>query len=221
MNYLEIIKNRHSIRSYNNKEIEKEKLDILLKYIEQCNQESGLHIQLCMDDPAVFTGLKARYGKLTNVNNYIALVGKKSKNLEENIGYYGEKIVLKATELELGTCWVAGTYSKGKSKISLSSDEKLVCVIASGYSDIKGFPHKNKPIEELCNINSTSPIWFRNGVEYAMLAPTAMNQQKFFFTLQDTKVTVKPGRGFYTKLDLGIVKYHFEIGAGKENFTWG
>ena len=24
----------------------------------------------------------------------------------------------------------------------------------------------------------------------------------------------------YTQIDLGIVKYHFEIGAGKEKFQW-
>jgi hypothetical protein len=49
-------------------------------------------------------------------------------------------------------------------------------------------------------------------MEAALLAPTAMNQQKFYFELQpngDVKVTC--GKGFYTKLDIGIVKYHFEI----------
>lgn len=60
----------------------------------------------------------------------------------------------------------------------------------------------------------------KNGIEAALLAPTAMNQQKFMFSLNRGKVSVKAGRGFYTKLDLGIVKYHFAIGAGKDNFEW-
>ena len=66
----------------------------------------------------------------------------------------------------------------------------------------------------------TVPDWFGRGVEAALLAPTAMNQQKFLFTLDGSKVSSKAGMGFYTKLDLGIVKYHFEIGAGRENFRW-
>lgn len=49
---------------------------------------------------------------------------------------------------------------------------------------------------------------------------SAMNQQKFMFMLEENKVMAKAGKGFYTKLDLGIVKYHFEIGAGKEVFQW-
>ncbi len=43
-----------------------------------------------------------------------------------------------------------------------------------------------------------------------------MNQQKFTLTYADGKVTAKAGMGFYTKVDLGIVKYHFELGAGKK-----
>ena len=59
-----------------------------------------------------------------------------------------------------------------------------------------------------------------NGIEAALLAPTAMNQQKFCFALRKERVSVRAGRGFYTKVDLGIVKYHFEIGAGQSDWTW-
>ncbi len=53
-----------------------------------------------------------------------------------------------------------------------------------------------------------------------MLAPTAMNKQKFRFSLDGNKVKIDTVSGVCTKIDLGIVKYHFEIGAGKENFEW-
>ena len=59
------------------------------------------------------------------------------------------------------------------------------------------------------------------GGEAALLAPTAMNQQKFFFTLAGERVLAKAGTGFYTRMDLGIVKYHFEIGAGEGEIRWG
>ena len=74
--------------------------------------------------------------------------------------------------------------------------------------------------QEVSNIDGSSPRWFRSGVAAALLAPTAMNQQKFYLTLSEDKVTAKAKAGFYTKLDLGIVKYHFELGAGKDNFKW-
>lgn len=51
-------------------------------------------------------------------------------------------------------------------------------------------------------------------MEAVCLAPTAMNQQKFFFELKDGVVTAKDIKGFYTKTDLGIAKYHFEAISG-------
>lgn len=70
------------------------------------------------------------------------------------------------------------------------------------------------------NVNGAVPSWFQKGVDAALLAPTAMNQQKFVISLEGNKVSIKAGIGFYTKLDLGIVKCHFEIGAGADNFQW-
>ena len=52
------------------------------------------------------------------------------------------------------------------------------------------------------------------------LAPTAMNRQSFYFERFGNVVSVEAGKGPFTKVDLGIVKCHFEIGAGKDNFQW-
>lgn len=220
MDIFETMKSRHSVRTYNDRKIEAEVTKELQMLIDQCNKDSGLHIQLCLDEPNAFEGLMARYGKFNNVKNYIVLIGKKAKDLEEKVGYFGEKIVLKATELGLGSCWVAGTYSKSKCGATIDKGEKLVCVISLGYFDKGGAPHKTKSIEKLSQSDGNMPDWFKIGMEAAQLAPTAMNQQKFLLILNGDKVTAKAGSGFYTKLDLGIVKYHFELGAGKENFKW-
>jgi hypothetical protein len=48
-----------------------------------------------------------------------------------------------------------------------------------------------------------------------------VNQQKFTFSLEGNRVIAKAGLGFYTKIDLGIAKYHFEVGAGRDHFVWG
>lgn len=164
----------------------------------------------------------AHYGKFSGVQNYIALIGKKSSELDEKIGYYGERIALLAQTLGLNTCWVAMTFSKGitKNKCQINTGEKLMCVLALGYGENQGVPHKNKAMEDVCKVDGRLPEWFQNGMVSALLAPTASNQQKFLFKLEGKNVSVKSTDGFYSKVDLGIVKYHFEAGAGIENFNW-
>ena len=219
-NIEEIIKSRHSVRNYLDRIIEENKVDELNKLISECNQEGNLHMQLILNDSTAFDNFILHYGRLKNAKNYIAIVGKKGKNLEVNAGYYGEKIVLKAQELGLNTCWVAGTYSKGSVKANINKDEKIVCIIAIGYGENSGGSRRSKKFEDV-SISTDVPEWYKKGIEYALLAPTAINQQKFKFELLDENtVSIKPGMGTLTKVDMGIVKYHFELGAGKDNFKW-
>lgn len=220
MNGKEAMKERHSVRQYTNQPISRETVLALQAEIDACNQESGLHIQLVTNEPKAFDSFMAHYGKFSGVTDYIAMIGKKGPGLDEACGYYGERLVLRAQELGLNTCWVAMTYSKIKTAFAVGQGEKLCVVIALGYGKNQGVPHKSKAVSEIAKVEGNMPEWFKNGIEAALLAPTAMNQQKFLFTLSGNKVSVKAGMGFYTKLDLGIVKYHFEIGAGKEHFEW-
>lgn len=195
MNLMQAIQNRHSVRRYTDQKIEGNVLSELRSEIDFCNKEGKLHIQLTIDEPDAFGGRMAHYGSFRNVKNYIALVGRNDSGLDENIGYYGERIALKAQLLGLNTCWVALTFSKRKSKYILNDGEKLVCVLALGYG-------------------------VSQGMDAVMLAPTATNQQKFRFTLLKDSVKAEATGGFYSKVDLGIVKYHFEVGAGDERFRW-
>lgn len=221
MEPIEAIRARHSIRQFTGQKIEGEVEAQLRALAEECNREGGLSIQLCLGEGAAFDSVLARYGKFKNVDNYIALVGKKGKGFEERCGYYGEKLVLRATQLGLGSCWVAGTYSKGKTKARVNSGEKQALVIALGYPDEAGAPHTTKPLEALCKTDGPMPGWFKDGMEAARLAPTAMNQQRFHFTLAGNRVSARALAGLYTKIDLGIAKYHFEIGAGDADWSWG
>lgn len=220
MEIMEAIQNRHSVRQYKDLAIDAESLRLLRDEIDTCNRESGLHIQLVTNEPKAFASLMAHYGKFSGVKNYIALIGRKSNRLEELCGYYGERLVLKAQQLGLNTCWVAMTYKKIPTAFEIGNGEKLTVVIALGYGETSGIAHKSKEISAVSNLTENSPDWFRCGVEAALLAPTAINQQKFFLEQDGNQVLATANAGFYTKLDLGIVKCHFEIGAGKENFTW-
>ncbi len=220
MELMEAIKSRHAVRSYTDRKIEGDVLTALREEIEACNQEYGLHIQLVTDEPEAFGGFMARYGKFSNVRNYVALIGKKGAELDETLGYCGERIAIRAQQLGLNTCWVAMSFSRGKSKCTTAHGEKLVCVLSLGYGETQGVPHKSKELSAVCKTDCAMPDWFKAGMEAALLAPTAMNQQKFFFELSGGKVLAKSTGGFYSKVDLGIVKYHFEVGAGTGNFTW-
>lgn len=220
MDLLEAMRARHSVRQYEERPLEPELVSALREEMEACNREGGLHIQLVTDEPRAFDGFMAHYGKFSGVTNYFALVGPKGPELDEKCGYYGERLVLKAQQLGLNTCWVAMSYSKVKTAYTVNSGEKLCVVIALGYGKTQGVPHKSNPAAEVMSVSGPVPEWFQKGIEAALLAPTAMNQQKFVFSLSGDKVSVKPGLGFYSKVDMGIARYHFELGAGTEHFTW-
>lgn len=218
MGEIEAMVARHSVRSYTDRPIEPEKAAVLMETIHSYNAETGMSFQLVLDEPRAFTGMLAHYGKFENVRNYIAIVGPKDR--EVDAGYFGEKLVILAQRIGLNTCWVAVTFNKRKARIDIKPGEKLYCVISLGYGTTQGVQHQRKPMESLCRTDVPMPKWFRNGMECAMLAPTAINQQKYFIELREGVVDARKTGGIYSDLDLGIVRYHFETGAGKENFTW-
>ena len=151
----------------------------------------------------------------------------KSDDLDERVGYYGEQLVLLAQTLGLNTCWVGLSYSKVPGTYVLDEGEKIACYIAIGYGETQGVGHKIKTVEQVSNISDITPLWFKKGVEAALLAPTAVNQQKFTFEyigMRNNRHQVRAKKGFsmigYTQMDFGIAKCHFEIGAGEVNFEW-
>lgn len=124
MEILELMKQRHSVRQYTDRPIEPDKRRVLDTLTAQINADTGLHIQLFYDEPSCFSSMMAHYGKFSGVKNYIALVGPKSPTLDEDLGYYGEVLVLKAQELGLNTCWVAMTHGKSKADIRTKGKRK-------------------------------------------------------------------------------------------------
>ena len=227
MTIQEAIITRHSVRQYIEKPIEAEKIRQLQDLINECNREGGLHIQLVTDEPNAFSGGMAKYGKFSGISNYIAMIGRKGDDV--NLGFYGEKVVLLAQMLGLNTCWVGLTFRKQPDKYKVLDGEKLVCVVSLGYGATQGVQHpQKKGYEAYCKdarkAPTTFPEWFVNGMKAALLAPTAINQQKFEFVLHDgNKVEAKfrfTMLNGYAPIDLGIAKYHFEVGAGKESFEW-
>jgi len=228
MTLLEAIQARHSVRKYKDEPIPEDVLAILRNKVWEVNSEAGLHVQLVTGEPKAFSGIMA-YGSFSGVTNYFVMAGMKGDDLDEKIGYYGEQLVLHAQTLGLNTCWAGVSYSKIPGTYELEDGEKIGCYIALGYGQTQGSGHKVKDVRDISNASDLTPKWFRKGVDAALLAPTAVNQQKFYLEylgFRDysklPKVLAKPVFSMigYSKMDLGIVKYHFELGAGKEIFEW-
>ena len=230
---------RHSVRAYKNEPLAEDACRRLEEEIAVVNQRGRLHVQLIMDEPKAFQGTLAKYGKFRNVTSYLVMAGRKADDLDERIGYYGEHLVLLAQTLGLNTCWVGLSYKKIPDTYVLEEGEVIKAYIAIGYGETQGTSHKIKTPEQVSNVTHITPAWFRKGVEAALLAPTAVNQQKFTFEyvgmnkgevrnfdniVEGTRHQVRAKKGFsligYTQMDLGIAKYHFEIGAGQDNFDW-
>lgn len=223
MTLLEAIKERHSVRKYTDGPIEPSKVQALQKEIERINAAAGLNVQLVLEEPRSFASGLWKYGQFAGVRNYLVMAGPKGKAAEEAVGYHGEELVLLAQTLGLNSCWVGLTYTKTPGAFELRRGDMVHCVISLGYGLTPGVQHPQRPAVEFYEAAGTPPEWFLRGVEAALLAPTAINQQKFRFTLVGQN-RVRAQALFsmvgYTQIDLGIAKLHFELGAGRDNFDW-
>ena len=227
MKIREAIEAWHSVRAYKNVPLAEDICRRLEEEIAEVNQKGNLHVQLIQNEPKAFLGTLAKYGKFRNVSSYLVMAGERSGDLDERIGYYGEHLVLLAQTLGLNTCWVGLSYKKIPGTYVLGEGEVIKAYIAIGYGETQGASHKIKTVEQVSNATDITPSWFKRGLQSALLAPTAVNQQKFSFEyvgMNDNRHQVRAKKGFsligYTQMDLGIAKYHFEIGAGIDNFDW-
>lgn len=213
MEIMDVIRSRHSIRQYLVKAIEDEKKAELSAYCSQLNEQSSLSMKMVYDEPKCFGSLLSKLISFRNCSNYIVVAGRADEeDLEIKCGYYGELLVLKARELGLGTCWVGLTH--GKVSVALDEGEKVVIIIALGYGANDGFKRRSKSVAEVSNVSDDLPDWYAKGIEAALLAPTAVNQQKFHFVLDGDEVSLRADRAAYSMVDLGIVKAHFELVSG-------
>lgn len=217
---LRAIDSRHSVRAYIDRKPPKELLDCLSAEITRINAIHGLSFRIVTDEPTAFSGLLARYGKFRNVTHYIIVSGPAGDAVSRLCGYEGERIVLAMQALGLNSCWVGLSYRKSTPDFNVPSGHKIRCVIAFGYGESQSDSHRIKTPGQVSDVTADSPQWFRDGIDAALKAPTAINQQKFRFTLMpDGTVTARAGFSLagYTQIDLGIAACHFDLAAGPEH----
>lgn len=218
MTLQEAMKERHMVRKYKDKEISPDILEKLNANIQQNNEKYGLAMELRVNDTSAFNAvIKLILAK--GVKNFLVLSGIDAPDLDEKLGYCGADFMLHAQMLGLNTWWVGGTFNRGNLNADAGGN-KVIGVIAFGYGESQGKQHKSKTYDDVAVYEGKTPIWFFDGVEAALLAPTALNKQVFSITGKDGKVKISCNNGIFTGADLGLVKYHFELGAGKNNFQW-
>lgn len=209
---IEAIKNRHAVRNYEDKKIDPKKAKLLKAELTELNEMGNLHLQFIEDAGNTFNKLLNKAMGLESAPSVIACVGQDDDTLDERVGYYGEQFVLYAQSIGLNTCW-AGTFNRKNIAADIGSEEKLVIVIAIGYGANQGKQHKSKTPDQVTAGKTDRPYWFNYGVEMALLAPTAVNQQKFEISYENGEASIRDKGGILSKVDLGIVKYHFEAGS--------
>lgn len=209
---------RHTVRKYTDRPIPGKIISLLNERIAENNKKYQLAVKLNTNDssafPAVIKLVLAR-----GVKNYFILAGPDEPELDEKLGYSGGDLMLYAQTLGLNTWWVGGTFRRNKLNAAAGND-KVLGVIAVGYGVNQGEPHKSKAPKDVAVYEGRMPEWFAAGVDAALLAPTALNKQAFSIQGTRNKVKITCENGAFSGADLGLVKYHFELGAGKENFQW-
>ena len=220
MTIKEAIRERHTVRQYTDKAIPADIVGLINARIAENNKKYDLDLALAVGNSDGIGGM-AKLLLSRTVNNYIVLAGADAPELDEKLGYCGADLILYAQTLGLNTWWVGGMFNgKGALKNLSNKAVRVNGVIAVGYGRTQGVPHKSKTAAEISEYNGDVPQWFVDGVDALLYAPTALNKQPYVVKGDGNKVSILAGDGHFSGIDLGIGKYHFEVGAGRENFEW-
>ena len=218
MDFKEAMQKRHMVRKYTDKPLSDEIIAKINERIELNNKTYNLNMKLMINNSKGVSSIM-KLIMARGVNNFIILAGDVSGNLGERLGYSGADIMLYAQTLGLNTWWVGGTFNRSVKRYV--DNKKVTGIIAIGYGQTQGVPHKSKNVEDVSKYEGTIiPSWFISGVDGALLAPTALNKQDFMLIGNGNRVKIECSNGIFTGSNVGLIKYHFELGAGKGNFEW-
>lgn len=217
MNLTEAMKTRHMVRKYKDIGLSAETVEKLHARIEENNKAHVLSIKLMVNDKNAVSTI-ARFIFAKGVKNYFILAGDEAADLDERLGYCGADLMLYAQTLGLNTWYVGGMFNRNVEQFV--EGKKVIGVIAVGYGQTQGVPHKSRQIADVSKYEGDAPEWFVKGVEASLLAPTALNKQDYFITGKGDKIKIENHNGAFTGANKGLIKYHFEVGAGKDNVKY-
>lgn len=235
MNIIQAIQKRRSVRSYIEEPLSEGHIAQIKQFINQLQAPFDIKarielVSVNLNGKPVKLGT---YGYIKGACEYLVLVYEEAPFAETAAAYMFEQAILFCTGLDLGTCWLGGSFSRSdfKKQIKLKPNEKLRIVSPVGYaSDKQRFLEKyivranrnhvsRKPFGELFfdkNFNNplteTGAGFFLKPLEMVRLAPSANNTQEWRVLLEDKALHFykKPYLTF-DSIDLGIALCHFEL----------
>jgi nitroreductase len=240
----ELIRKRRSVRSYSNEKLSSEVLDkisdILNHYsIGPFGNIVSFHLIEKSWARENFRVKLGTYGFISGAAYFIVGEVKDGDHCFEDFGFLLEKIILHLTELNLGTCWLGGTFKRDEYKELLNSAPDLLipAITPVGIPEDKTFfenlirwgakSDSRKDWNDLffdkdfsANLNQVEILLYQKPLEMLRLAPSASNKQpwriiksgdNFHFYLKRTPGYGKFGGMDLQKIDMGIAMAHFEV----------
>lgn len=225
---------RRSRRLYNAEPVSRDVVQKLETMCESFRPFDSARAVLTECTEKVFKGIIGAYGRIRGAPLFVAFIGDtRDPHVQEMVGYTGEGIVLEATSLGLGTCWVGKSFDQKIAShfLSMNEHERVLAVSPVGYAAreasfeerlLTGFgqTHKRKPIEELASgiPQAEWPAWVRTSLDAARVAPSAVNRQPWRFQVETDGITIsvddmKDSYGISKRLDCGIAMLHIEIAS--------
>ncbi|WP_319025582.1 MULTISPECIES: nitroreductase family protein [Clostridia] len=238
-----MVRKRRSIRTYNTEEISSEIVGKLNDYINEISGPFKENITFkILDSKERINGARlGTYGVIKGATKFIVAKVKEGQYSLEELGYEMESLVLYATSMGLGTCWIGGTFKKGQfaKAMELREGEILPIVLPIGYAKEKrslidktmrfiSKCDKRKqwneifylrdfscPLTQYCTLDG-----FKDMFENVRLAPSAVNKQpwrivkrgnEFYFYVNEEKEEKKEDSYDIKRIDMGIAMCHFEL----------
>lgn len=240
MNIIENIKKRISTRTFNQvalKTADKKNLESFINENNKGLENEVVNFQI-IEKHDVDKQMKLDYGMIKGHNSYILGTSKTSLASRVNYGYLMEKVVLKATEMKMSTCWIGVFDSTYFNEVFLEDGFEIPSIVIVGYSNDKP-TYQDKFLRFSINAskrNSWDKLFFdyilkmplnpedvkkySDSLEMVRLAPSSGNTQPWRVYFNDTtnefhffkKIISKRYelRGVHD-IDMGIVMSHFEL----------
>lgn len=240
MDMLSAIHQRFSVRSYTGQSVESALLERLLESAEEADHVSDTPPRVALISGAkaverVLTFMVGSYGLVHDAPHLLAgVLPEKSERARIDLGYVLEQVVLEATRLGLGTCWITGTYDAERAgdAVQLSEGEVVAAVCALGYPTEEGFGrlhtklirrlaggHRRKPLEKLVYSRRWGESWSTEDADpslvtllkHARLAPSAHNGQPWRFIARPEGLDLAVVSPNF--IDAGITMSHVSLAA--------
>ncbi len=236
MNYKNLISNKRSVREFKNEEIEAVKFDLIREYI---NSSKKLLPQIQVDfkvynkDEAYqkLDKVAGYNGYMIEAPNYIVILSDVCDGYIENSGYIGEKLILKARDLGIDSCWVTFEDSSIiKERLKIESDKEVTAIIALGYGEVVKSKSSSSDSDRLgvdkivyideWGKNATIEILEQRGLldafSFARMAPSTLNRQPWRFIIDGGKLMLAVRKDEFAseyegKIDVGIAMLYFSL----------